>query len=111
MLIYTLVAPQSNFPKDTLLGLPGITLDRLVQFESQVSDPGLSLRDKLTFTRSLLESITGLEMSRWFQKKTSFILNVPEKELLSKPSGHAGRMNVMDQDSSANLDQLFDESV
>lgn len=117
----TLGLRQCSFPRETFAVLPGMTKEKLEEFERQILAPSQDLttsgshtsKERLAATKALLSSITGLELSRLFTKKTpSFVLDLAQKQLLlSKPESDSQRCNLlMDQgESSANLEGLFDE--
>jgi hypothetical protein len=104
--IYYNLSPISNYPKETLLSLPGMTHQNLSLYDKQMST-STSAKTRQFTTKSLLEPIMGLEVSRLFQKSGSFVLTVGEKELLSKPDTDAHRGNILEKDEAVNLDSLY----
>jgi hypothetical protein len=83
-----------------------MTLSNLSSYEAQMTT-STAAKTRQYITKSLLEPIIGLEVSRLFQKSGSFVLNVGEKELLSKPDTDAHRGNILDHDEAVNLDSLY----
>ena len=104
--IYYNLAPKSSFPKETLSSIPGITPQKLSIFDNQMSQSNPKTRQLLT--KSLFGPIIGLEVSKLFQKSGNFVLNVGEKELLSKPASDSQRGNILENCDNVNLDILYD---
>lgn len=104
--IFYNLSPVSNFPKETLSSLPGMSPQNLASYEVQMKS-NISSKTRQLSTKSLLEPIMGLEVSRLFQKSGSFVLNVGEKELLSKPDTDLHRGNILENDEAVNLESLY----
>lgn len=83
-----------------------MTHHNLALYESQMSNT--SLKTRQLSTKSMLEPIMGLEVSRIFKKSGSFLLNQGEKQLLTKPDHNAHRGNIFENGLEANLDSLYD---
>jgi hypothetical protein len=83
-----------------------MTHQNLSSYDAQMSASSSAKTRQIT-TKSLLEPIMGLEVSRLFQKSGSFVLTVGEKELLSKPDTDAHRGNILEKDEAVNLDSLY----
>ena len=83
-----------------------MTPQSVESYEAQMTNT--SLKTRQLSTKSFLEPIMGLEVSRIFQKSGSFVLTIGEKELLSKPENDAQRGNLLGNDEEAYLDNLYD---
>ena len=84
-----------------------MSLDKVRQFDQDFKSK-TQQKDRSLCTKRLLEEIMGKELSRMFQKETSFVLNVSQKELLKKPMANSQRGNILlEQDSMASLESLF----
>lgn len=107
--IYTELRPISDIPFTTMSSIPGMNIDYLKQFESEVMQLE-NPRDKFGKIRESLKAITGVEVSQQFAKTRTFILNASEKLMFMTAPNEKQSVDLLsklDQDSI--LDAVFDK--
>ncbi|KAI9204326.1 armadillo-type protein [Polychytrium aggregatum] len=106
--LYVRLRPQTQEPATVFLSLPNTDEQAVASFESRLL-AATTAKEQQIATQGFLQSITGSTISKLFQKQASFVLRVPEKELLARPPPDIGRNDIFDATADSEvLGQLFE---
>ncbi|KAJ3187101.1 hypothetical protein HDU85_007139 [Gaertneriomyces sp. JEL0708] len=104
--IYTRLRPLSEIPYKTFAGLPGMDPVSLKAFEVNLASKA-EKKEQQAVVRAFLHTITGVAVSQMGKKQESFILNVPEKKIMTRPKN--GRQDDAESDAASEwFSGLFD---
>ncbi|TPX64126.1 hypothetical protein SpCBS45565_g06114 [Spizellomyces sp. 'palustris'] len=81
--VYVRLRPVSMLPYETFGSLPGMNVDSLKAFEESLAKKS-SAKEQNAIVKGFLQSITGIAISQQGKKQESFVLNIPEKQLMTR---------------------------
>lgn len=90
--------------REVLASLPGkARVEDLVELEAKMKSSfgnKLALKEQTALIRTFLNGIKGISISQWGAKKSSFLLNASEKEILKRKAKDTNRADILDSEDS-----------
>ncbi|KAK5664673.1 karyopherin [Batrachochytrium dendrobatidis] len=96
--IYMQLHSVSRIPFNTMASIPGMTIDVLQRFEEELTSKR-TVKEQHVVVRTMLKSVTGVELSERFKKATIFVLNLSEKNMFAAVKSDTHHADIIEKET------------